>query len=109
MIIHTGPSLHRSASHNSLEDRIISLSCARLRAGCTTPRRPRTPTHGYPAWGLEVTSASRPRGGPAGAQPPSGRRTGRPAGHEGALGLVVSGDRVQARGWVTRWTPGAPS
>lgn len=86
----------KSQAQPTSDYRIISLSCARLRVRGPRPRETVDPGHGYPASGLVVTCASRPRGGPAGARSSLGRRNGRSAGLEGGSRLWRR--RLGARG-----------
>lgn len=63
----------KSQAQPTLDYRIISLSRARLRARGARPLGDRVPLGTVtppPAWGLQVTRAYRPRGGPTGAQFP---------------------------------------
>ncbi|CAN0571003.1 unnamed protein product [Rangifer tarandus platyrhynchus] len=103
----------KSQAQSTLHNRIVSVSCALLRARGARPRGDRGPlgTVTLPAAsGLEVTRASRPRGGPAGARSPHpgppqralGRTLGR---HQGQLALGTASGR---KGGSTRQTPGFP-
>lgn len=100
-----------SATHFAQPYHFLKL-CPPANAGCTTPRGPRIPRHGYPACrsGLEVTRASWPRGGPAGARSPHPRPPQRALGgtrgrHRGQSALGTASGR---KGGSTRQTPGCP-
>lgn len=85
--------------------------CPTASAGCTTPRRPRTPRHGYPASCLgpgshSHFSATKWARGRAIQLPPRAAATGTRRDTRAAPGPVASGDRVRARGWVTGLIPG---
>lgn len=103
----------KSQAQPTLHNRTISLSCALPRARGARLRGDRGSlgTVTLPAAsGLEVTRASRPRGGPAGARPP----------HPGPLQRALGGTRGRHRGQSalrkpfgrkggsTRQTPGCP-
>ncbi|XDA81848.1 hypothetical protein R6Z07M_011748 [Ovis aries] len=103
----------KSQAQPTLHNRTISLTCALPRARGARLRGDRGSlgTVTLPAAsGLEVTRASRPRGGPAGARPP----------HPGPLQRALGGTRGRHRGQSalgkpsgrkggsTRQTPGCP-
>ena len=100
-----------SAIHFAQPYRFRKL-CPTASAGCTTPRGPRTPRHGYPACRLGPGGHSRltaTRWARGRAIPPTrAAATGARQDTRAAPGPVGSGDGVRAQGWVNSIDPRLP-